>query len=77
MLGGLRGTPMTVESLAGLSAWRMDWFWGLPLLMGTLLFHLAALRWLERAVVRPTTARSSRGSTSSFAASSRAWSCWP
>jgi hypothetical protein len=46
---------MTVESLAGLSAWRMDWFWGLPLLMGTLLFHLAALRWLERAVVRPTT----------------------
>ena len=44
---------MTAESLAGLSTWRMDWVWGLPILMGTLLFHLAALRWLDHAVVQP------------------------
>jgi hypothetical protein len=53
MLAANRGERMTAETLAGFSAWRMDWFWGLPLLMGTLLFHLAALRWLDRVVVHP------------------------
>jgi hypothetical protein len=43
---------MTAGSLADFSAWRMDWVWGLPLLIGTLMIHLAVLYWLDSRVVR-------------------------
>jgi hypothetical protein len=54
----LQGGTMPPDALADLSAWRMDWAWGLPLLVGTLMFHLAALHHFERLIVRHVMARS-------------------
>ncbi len=39
------------DSLSELSTWSMDWAWGLPLVVGTLMVHLGALRWIERAAL--------------------------